>query len=520
MMSWGGMPAFSVSKLVGAAADLHLARLGVRLALFVEGHDHHRRAVAADQLGLVQKGLFAFLEADGIDDALALHAFEARLDDRPLGRVDHHRHLADVRLRGHQVQERGHGLDAVQHGLVHVDVDDLGAVLHLVPGHIQGGVVFLVEDELLEARRAGDVGALADVDEQRVLADGEGLQAAEAALGLDGGDLPGRVPGHRLGDGLDMVRGRAAAAADDVQEPLLGPLGDVLGHGLGGLVVLAELVGQPGVGVGADVGVRHPGQLLHVLAQLLGAQGAVEADADRVGMGEGVPERLGDLTREGAAAGIGNGARDHDGQVDAPVLEERLDGEDRRLGVEGIEDGLDEQHVRAAVHQAFGGLVIGLGQLVEGGVAKARVVDVRRDGAGAVGGAQHAGNEARLVGLPGGHRVGGLARHLGRISIQLIDQILQLIIGLGNGGRVEGVGLDNVGTGLQIGRMDVADDLRLGDGQQIIVALEVARVVSKALAAIIRLLERIALDHGAHGAVEDQDALFQGLAKGCGLILS
>jgi hypothetical protein len=53
-------------------------------------------------------------------------------------------------------------------GLVHVDVDDLRAVLDLLARHLQRCGVVAVLDQLAEARRAGDVGALADVDERNV----------------------------------------------------------------------------------------------------------------------------------------------------------------------------------------------------------------------------------------------------------------------------------------------------------------------------------------------------------------
>ena len=36
-----------------------------------------------------------------------------------------------------------------------------------------------------------------------------------------------------------------------------------------------------------------------------------------------------------------------------------VDGEQRRLGIEGIEDRLDHQHVGAAVDQAMRGLAVG-----------------------------------------------------------------------------------------------------------------------------------------------------------------
>ena len=74
---------------------------------------------------------------------------------------------AIVGLRGDQAQERGHRLLAVEQAVVHVDVDDLGAVLDLLARDAQRRLVVAGLDQALEARRAGDVGALADVDEGR-----------------------------------------------------------------------------------------------------------------------------------------------------------------------------------------------------------------------------------------------------------------------------------------------------------------------------------------------------------------
>ncbi len=149
---------------IGALADLELALFGVGLADLVEGHDHRRGAIAPDLLCLLPKRRLAFLHADGVDDGLALHALETGLDHRPFGRVDHDRHAGDVRLGGDQVQEAHHGRLRVEHRLVHVDVDDLGAVLHLLAGDVERGVEVAVQDQALELGGAGDVGALADVD--------------------------------------------------------------------------------------------------------------------------------------------------------------------------------------------------------------------------------------------------------------------------------------------------------------------------------------------------------------------
>jgi hypothetical protein len=66
---------------------------------------------------------------------------------------------------------------------------------------------------------------------------------------------------------------------------------------------------------------------------------------------QGVPEGLGGLAGQGAAGGVGDGAGDHDRQVEA-VSRRLLHREHRRLGVQGVEDGLDQDDVGAALDQA------------------------------------------------------------------------------------------------------------------------------------------------------------------------
>jgi len=112
-----------------------------------------------------KKGLLALLHADRIDDRLARHAFEARLDHRPFRTVDHYRHARDVGLGGEQFKEGGHCQLGIEQTLVHIHVDDLGTVLHLLPGNLDRFYIVSRHDQLLECRRSGDVGALADIDE-------------------------------------------------------------------------------------------------------------------------------------------------------------------------------------------------------------------------------------------------------------------------------------------------------------------------------------------------------------------
>ncbi len=166
--------------VVGALADRALALEGVGLALLVERHDHDRRAVAAHDLGVLDECRLALLHRDRVHHRLALQAFQAGLDHREFRRVDHHRHARDVGLGGDQVEERHHRLLGIEQALVHVDVDDLRAVLDLVARDRERRRVVAGGDELAELGRAGDVGALADIDERNFRREREGFEAGQA----------------------------------------------------------------------------------------------------------------------------------------------------------------------------------------------------------------------------------------------------------------------------------------------------------------------------------------------------
>ena len=107
---------------------------------------------------------------------LPLKAFEAGFDDLPLGGVDHEGDFGDLGLAAEELEVAGHGGDAVDHALVHADVEDVGAVFDLLAGYAYGFFVLALLDELGEFRGAGDVGALADHDVDAGLL-GEGLRS-------------------------------------------------------------------------------------------------------------------------------------------------------------------------------------------------------------------------------------------------------------------------------------------------------------------------------------------------------
>ena len=105
--------------------------------------------------------------------------------------VHHDGDAGDVGLGGDEVEERHHRGFGIQQALVHVDVDDLGAVLDLVARHRQRCGVIAGGDQFAEFRRAGDVGALADVDKRDRGRQFERLEAGEPQARLDHGNVRG-----------------------------------------------------------------------------------------------------------------------------------------------------------------------------------------------------------------------------------------------------------------------------------------------------------------------------------------
>ena len=371
-----GKPGDLGEQFVGARADFHLARLRVRLPLFVEGHDDDGGAVGAHQLRVVQEGFLALLERDRVDQRLALHAFQARLDHLPFGAVDHHRHAGDIRLGGDEVQEFRHRLGRIDQAFVHVDVDDLRAVGHLVARDIERGRIVAGGDQLAEFRRARDIGALAHVHEGNGLGQRKGFEAREPHAARDIGDFARLVAGSGLGDGADMVRRRAAAAADHVDEAVAHEAFDLRGHLLRALVVLAEGVRQAGIRIGTDEGLRDGRDFGQMRAHRIGAERAVEADGEGLGMAHRVPEGFRRLAGERAAGKVGDRAGDHYRQVILPLGEHFLAGKDRCLGVQRVEDRLDQNDLGATIHEAADLFRIGLPQIIEAHRSIARVLHV------------------------------------------------------------------------------------------------------------------------------------------------
>ena len=371
-------------------------------------------------------------------------------------------------------------------------------------------------DEPGEFARAGHVRPFADVDEGVARRrDDERFESRQASDARRLRDLARRQTRDRRGDGGDVGRRRPAAAAGHVEQAMLGPFADRLGHLLRRLVVATQLVRQAGVRVGRDRPVGDPRQDVEMLPQLLGAEGTIQPDDQRVGMADAVPEGLDGLAGQRSARRVDDGPRDDQRQPLADLVEERLDRGDRRLRVERVEDRLDQEDVGAALDQPRGRLPVGDLEFLPADAAGGRIADVGAHRGGPVGGAEGAGHEAGTVGLGPLGGVGGSAGESGSHDVQLADGCrVKAVVGLGDPGRGERVRAEDIGPGIEIAGMDGADRRRLGQAQHVAVAAEIARVVAETLAAEVGLGELVGLEHGPHRSVEDEDPVAKDAGQG------
>jgi hypothetical protein len=309
---------------------------------------------------------------------------------------------------------------------------------------------------------------------------------------------PRAMLGGDLGEHRDVFVGGAAAAADEVQPTLRQKAPEHFTKDLGAFAVLAVLVRQASVRHASNAGTTDRREGAQVIGHERRTGGAVEADVEQIGVQQRHRQRLGILAGEHRASGF-DGHRD--GHRDAPgaSVEGLLDTDERGLDVARVLAGLDQQVVGAAGHEAQRLDAEVLDQLVEGDAAGDGDRPRRR--------AHRTADEAhppRSVELGG-----GLARQRRRQAADLEGLVGESVLAQHQRRRAERVGLDDVGTGREVEARQSAHDLGAGDAEMLVAALE--RRAAEVLGGQVEALER-----GAGGAVEHQDALVERFEQGRG----
>ncbi len=241
-------------------------------------------------------------------------------------------------------------------------------------------------------------------------------------------------------------------------------------------------------------------------AHLFGTECTIESYAQRPGVHDTDPECFYGLSAQGAAAGIGDGAGNDDGDVYFSFVAKLLYRKEGGFGIEGLEDGLYEQYIGTAIEQAAALLVVYIGHFAESDSAVTGAVHIRRNGKRTISRADRSGYKAR----PGGVAFGKFIRYgtckPGTGQINVVYVITYTIISLSDTGGTKGISFYNIGPGFQILSGYGLDNIGPGKVEQIVIAFQVAWPVGESLAAIVLFGKLPGLDQAAHRSVDYQDA--------------
>jgi hypothetical protein len=234
--------------------------------------------------------------------------------------------------------------------------------------------------------------------------------------------------------------------------------------------------------------------------------------------------------------------RDHDREALSVLLEHLLDRNERRLGVQRIEDRLDQEDVGAAGDQRADLLDVRRLDLIERDDAEAGVIGIGRVGERHGQRADRSGHEPPLP-IGAADLVGPLAALASRDLVDLVREVPEELVlddllvelrilaaavlarvvdeelALRDARRSERVGLDDVRAGFEEAPVDVADHVRLREREDVAVVEQVLGRVLEPLAANVCLGHPVRADGRAHRAVDDGDALLEEALEGvtCGV---
>ena len=226
--------------------------------------------------------------------------------------------------------------------------------------------------------------------------------------------------------------------------------------------------------------------MAQVLAHLGGSGRAVEpdrVDAERLERGE----RRADLAAHQHGAGRLDGHLDEDRQTDAAAHDRLLAPVDRRLGLQQVLRGLDEERVGAAVDEALRLLGERLLEVVVRGVPEARQLRARAHRA------EHPPQRVRRAASAASTRSRAIA---GARRGELRDAVVDAVVAEVRPVRAERVRLDGVDADREVRVVDRADHVGAADVEDLVAALELLVVLERRV---------VLLQQRAHRAVGDDD---------------
>ena len=500
--------------VIGPLTDADLLLFCGSLALLIKGHYHNSCTMLAQQSGLLNKELLSYLQGDRVHNTLALAPLQPSHDNLKLGCIQHKRNLGHLWVSDGNLDKLLHSSQTIQKTIIHIDINHMGTILHLLLGNIHGRFIVTSHHQLLELDGTSNIAPLSNIQEWHakvvvLVFNLHVLQTRQPHLGSANiRKGPGLVVLGHLANSLDMGRGGSTASSYHVQPSILKEDLVLPGHVLWGVIITTHGIGQASIGVHMDKALCCLGQSLNEGGHVLGSQGTVQTNTHGLGMANRGIESLSSLARKGSTRLVHKCPRNKHRNVQATEFEKLPNSIQGCLGIQGVKNGLHHEDVTSSIHQTNNLLKVGLHQLIKGHIAGRGVFHRGRNGGCSVSGTKSTHHKSGLGGILGCDLITHFTGQPGTLIVQLIGIGLHLIISHGNGSGREGVGTNQVGsTFLQVLSVDSRDDLGLGDTEHVIVSLDIAVPVLESFSTVFLFIQLVALgivlDHSTHGTIID-----------------
>ena len=103
--------------------------------------------------------------------------------------------------------------------------------------------------------------------------------------------------------------------------------------------------------------------------------------------------------------------------------------------------------------------------------------------------------------------LGTLACYLDCSQVDFPAIVLQVEVAHRDTLGIEGVSLDDVCTSCEVFAMDVSNDVRCGEAENVVTTFEILKMIGEARTTEVFFLQMVLLNHGAHSTVKNKDAV-------------
>lgn len=135
------------------------------LSLLVESHDNNGCTILLDSFSVASELIFSSLKRNTIDNAFPLAILKSGFNDLKLTRINHNRHLGNIRVRQRHPHKPRHRFLPINQPIIKIKIQNLCSIFHLILSHGNSCFILILLNQLFELEGPRYIAPLAHVNE-------------------------------------------------------------------------------------------------------------------------------------------------------------------------------------------------------------------------------------------------------------------------------------------------------------------------------------------------------------------